>query len=95
MITSLEDLVDVTRDRLDVSARDQLENVSGRCWSLLYLAYTWIHLSIGRADRLLRWGIVELTVICLLFVAALPWGPVGIATAWVISSGLLVMPALW
>ena len=26
--------MDVTRDRLDVSARDQLENVSGRCWSL-------------------------------------------------------------
>jgi signal transduction histidine kinase len=34
MITSLEDLGDVTRDRLDATARDQLENVSRRCWSL-------------------------------------------------------------
>jgi len=62
---------------------------------LLYLAYTWIHLSIGRADRLLRWGIVELLVIGVLFAVALPWGPVGIATAWVVSCWLLVMPALW
>jgi PST family polysaccharide transporter len=62
---------------------------------LLYLAYGWIHLSIGRADRLFRWGIVEFTVIGLLFVLALPWGPVGIALAWVTSCWLLAIPALW
>ena len=62
---------------------------------LLYLAYGWIHLSLGRADRLLRWGIIEFTVIGLLFVAGLRRGPVGIAMAWVVSSWALAIPALW
>ena len=35
---------------------------------LIYFAYSWIHLSLGRPDRLLRWGLVEFTVIGLLFV---------------------------
>jgi len=62
---------------------------------LLYLAYSWIHLSLGRADRLLRWGIIEFAVIGLLFVIGLRWGPVGVAMAWVVSSWTLAVPALW
>jgi PST family polysaccharide transporter len=62
---------------------------------LLYLAYTWIHLSLGRPDRLLRWGIVEFVVIGLLFVLGLRYGPIGVATAWVIASWTLAIPALW
>ena len=61
---------------------------------LLYLTYGWIHISIGRADRLLRWALIEFAVIGCLFVLALPWGPIGIATAWVVSSWILVIPAL-
>lgn len=34
MITSLEDLLDVTRADLDAPALEQLENVAKRCWSL-------------------------------------------------------------
>jgi PST family polysaccharide transporter len=62
---------------------------------LIYLAYGWIHLSLGRPDRLLRWGIIEFSVIGTLFVLCLPWGPVGIAMAWVASSWMLAIPALW
>ena len=62
---------------------------------LLYLTYGWIHLSLGRADRLFRWAIVEFTVIGLLFVAGLSWGPVGLASAWVVSCWILMIPALW
>src|SRR5258708_31731080 len=62
---------------------------------LIYLAYGWIHLSLGRPDRLLRWGIIEFSVIGTLFVLCLPLGPVGIATAWVASSWMLAIPALW
>jgi len=40
---------------------------------LIYLVQVWIHLSIGRADRLFRWGIVEFTMISLLFVLGLRW----------------------
>jgi len=61
---------------------------------LLYATNGWIHLSIGRADRWFRWGIVELAVTGVLFVLALPHGPAGIAIAWVVSYSLLVIPAL-
>ncbi len=62
---------------------------------LLYGTHGWIHLSIGRADRWFRWGMVEFTVTALLFVLALPWAPVGIAMAWAASFVILTIPALW
>lgn len=61
----------------------------------LYLVHGWIHLSIGRADRWFRWGIVEWTVTILLFLGALHWGPQGIAVAWCISFWMLTIPAMW
>ncbi len=62
---------------------------------LLYITHGWIHLSIGRADRWFRWGIVEFTLTGLLFILALPWGPVGIAMAWSASFWILTVPAFW
>ncbi|HUK26195.1 MAG TPA: lipopolysaccharide biosynthesis protein [Terriglobales bacterium] len=62
---------------------------------LLYGTHGWIHLSIGRADRWLRWGIIEVVVTILLFIAGLPWGPEGIAVAWTASFWILTLPALW
>ena len=62
---------------------------------VLYHTHGWIHLSIGRADRWFRWGIVEFFVTFLLFIAALPWGPVGIAIAWTSSFWILTVPAFW
>jgi O-antigen/teichoic acid export membrane protein len=62
---------------------------------LLYVTYSWIHLSIGRADRLFRWGLVEFTAIGVLFAAGFRWGPIGLAIAWVASWWILTIPALW
>lgn len=62
---------------------------------ILYYTHSWIHLSIGRADRWFRWELIELSVTCLLFFLALRWGPVGIAVAWTVSFGILTIPALW
>jgi PST family polysaccharide transporter len=62
---------------------------------LLYYTHGWIHLSLGRADRWLRWGVVEFVVTVLLFVAGLHWGPVGIALAWTVSFWALTVPAFW
>lgn len=62
---------------------------------LLYYAHGWIHLSIGRADRWLRWGIIESAVTALLFFFALRWGPEGIAVAWTASFWILIIPAFW
>jgi PST family polysaccharide transporter len=62
---------------------------------IIYSTHGWIHLSIGRPDRWFRWGILEFFVTCLLFILALRWGPVGIATAWSVSFWALTIPALW
>jgi len=60
---------------------------------MLYGTHGWIHLSIGRADRWLRWAAVEFTVTGLLFLAGLRWGLAGIAVAWVASYWILTIPA--
>ena len=62
---------------------------------LLYSTVGWIHLSIGRPGRWLRWTLVELAATALLFVLALPWGPAGIAVAWSVSYWVLLIPAFW
>lgn len=62
---------------------------------LLYGTHGWIHLSIGRADRWFRWGVLEFVVTGLLFLVGLHWGPVGIAVAWTASFWLLTLPAFW
>jgi Membrane protein involved in the export of O-antigen and teichoic acid len=61
---------------------------------MLYGTHGWIHLSIGRADRWLRWGIIEWSVTILLFLAAIHWGPRGIAVAWCLSFWILTLPAM-
>jgi O-antigen/teichoic acid export membrane protein len=61
----------------------------------LYGTHGWIHLSLGRADRWFRWGLMEFTFTGLLFVLGLPWGPAGVATSWSLSLWILTIPALW
>jgi PST family polysaccharide transporter len=55
----------------------------------------WIHVSLGHADRWLRWGIFEWVVTCGLFFCGLPWGPQGVAVAWCVSFWVLTLPAIW
>jgi PST family polysaccharide transporter len=62
---------------------------------LVYYTHGWVHLSIGRADRWFRWGLVEVTVTILIFCLALPWGPAGIALGWTVSFWALTVPAFW
>jgi O-antigen/teichoic acid export membrane protein len=62
---------------------------------LLYSTVGWVHLSIGKPGRWLRWTLVELAATALLFVLALPWGPAGIAVAWSLSFWTLSIPAFW
>jgi PST family polysaccharide transporter len=62
---------------------------------LIYTSSGIIHLSIGRADRWFRWVVVEFSVTVLLFLLALRWGPVGIASAWAASFWILIIPAFW
>jgi glycosyltransferase involved in cell wall biosynthesis len=62
---------------------------------LLYYTQSWIHLSIGRADRWFRWGVAEFIFTALIFLLALHWGPNGIAAAWTASFWILTVPGFW
>lgn len=86
---------------LSLTGRDIIRVVLGAKWGesgrifeyfgpgigimLVYYTQGWIHLSVGCADRWLRWSLFESLFTCLLFVLALPWGPRGIACAWTAS----------
>jgi PST family polysaccharide transporter len=62
---------------------------------LLYETHGWIHLSIGRPERWLFWGLVEFACTASLFLLMLHWGPSGIAFAWTLSFFLLMFPGFW
>jgi PST family polysaccharide transporter len=62
---------------------------------MVYGVHGWIHVSLGHADRWLKWGVVEWVVTCALFVAGLPWGPQGVAVAWSVSFWVLTLPSIW
>jgi len=62
---------------------------------MIYNSTGLLHLSIGRPDRWFKWVLVEFTVIGLMFLGALRFGPVGIAAAWTASFWVLLLPAFW
>lgn len=55
----------------------------------------WLHLSLGRADRKLRWAITTFIVTVIFLSIGLPFGPSGVAIAYTASLYVLVCPALW
>jgi O-antigen/teichoic acid export membrane protein len=61
---------------------------------LIYGTQGWLHLSLGRPDRWLRWGIAECILTTLFFVAGLPFGPEGVAFGYALSFYLLLAPCL-
>ena len=62
---------------------------------LLYNTHGWIHLSIGRPERWVRWGLMEFVCTASLFLLTLRWGPSGVAFAWTASYFLLMFPGFW
>lgn len=62
---------------------------------LLCGTFGWVHLSLGKPGRWFRWSLVELGFTVCLFLAALRWGPEGIATAWSVSYWALLIPGFW
>ncbi len=62
---------------------------------LVYNTHGWLHLSLGRADRWFRWGIIAFIITGLFFLIGLPFGPVGVAVAYGASFYFLIVPGLW
>ena len=54
----------------------------------------WLHVSLGRPDRWLRWGIFGSSVTVVAFLLGLPFGPFGVATAYTLSRYVLAGPGL-
>jgi PST family polysaccharide transporter len=55
---------------------------------------SWLHVSLGRTDRWLRWGIFSTIITALFFVCGLPFGATGIALGYTLSLYLLTVPAI-
>lgn len=52
----------------------------------------WVYLARGRADKLLHWALFACPVIAASFVAGLPWGAQGIASAYTAVSAFVILP---
>jgi PST family polysaccharide transporter len=62
---------------------------------LIYGTHGWLHLSLGRADKWLRWGILELIISIAAFAIGISYGAIGVAVAYTVSIYVLVGPGLW
>lgn len=55
---------------------------------------SWVLLSRGRADRQRNWGLISDPLFVVSFIIGLPWGPIGVATAYAVCVNLLVLPCV-
>lgn len=61
---------------------------------VIYGTHLWLHLSLGRADRLFRWAIFAFIITVIIYLIGLLFGPLGVAIAYSASFYILVGPAL-
>jgi PST family polysaccharide transporter len=54
----------------------------------------WLHVTAGRSDRWMRWGLFATAFQVAGVLCGLPFGPFGIATAYVVTMFILFVPAL-
>lgn len=62
---------------------------------LVYLTHIWLHLSLGRPDRWLRWNLFACALTILAFIFAAPFGAIAMAGAYSATLYILVLPGLW
>lgn len=62
---------------------------------VVYRTHAWIHLSLGKARRLFKWGVFSLLFTIALFITGIQYGTVGVGMAYSASFFLLTLPALW
>jgi PST family polysaccharide transporter len=53
----------------------------------------WLHVSAGRTDRWMRWGVVAMCAQLIALLCGLPYGPTGVVVAFVVCSFILFIPA--
>jgi len=61
---------------------------------VIYNTNVWLHVSLGRADRLMKWSILVLATSAVSYSVGLLFGPVGVAVAYSIMFYVLLFPSL-
>jgi len=56
---------------------------------------SWLHLSLGKPGRWLRWNIIATILTIIAFVIALPYGAVAMGIAYSAKTYILLLPGLW
>lgn len=54
----------------------------------------WLHVTAGRTDRWMRWGLVAAVAHMVALFAGLPFGPMGVVVAYVVCMYILFVPAI-
>jgi len=54
----------------------------------------WLHVSAGRTDRWMRWGFIAMCAQLVSLFCGIPYGPTGVAVAFVVSAFILFIPAI-
>jgi len=62
---------------------------------ILYATQGWLHISLGRTDRWVRWGLIATPIVLLSYVLGLRWGVTGVAVFRTTSFLILLLPGLW
>ena len=95
---------------LAVTSRDVLILVLGEKWETASIVLSvlairgiphvvertvgWLHTAAGRSDRLMKWGVIATIAQLVALFAGLPFGAIGVATAYVVCMFILFLPAI-
>lgn len=61
---------------------------------ITYGTHGWLHISLGRTDRWLRWGLISAPCFVAAYFIGINWGPIGVACAYTIILVMLVFPSI-
>jgi len=61
----------------------------------LYNTQAWLHLAVGRSDRVFRWGLIGTPIIVTSFVVGLLWGINGVALCYSMAIIIVSAGSLW
>ncbi len=67
----------------------------GALFQPVYNTQSWLHVAIGRADRVFRWGLIGTPLFLCAFVIGLQWGMHGVAMAYSLATIAATVGALW
>jgi PST family polysaccharide transporter len=62
---------------------------------MIYGTNAWIHISLGKTERWLRWNLFGTTMTMGAYLVGMHYGPVGVASAYTATLFLLAGPTLW